>query len=558
MQPQALPRRSGQAQAAGPGRKTLRLIIPAYPAFNIYSGIAKGTSALGPVSVATAVNDIPGWDAEVIDENNYRRGGPKDADGRPDHAILQQIRPADVVGLYGGLTSTIPRLYELAAFYKQMGVPTIAGGQHFAEETIEDALNHAVDFIVIGEGEKIIGELLEHLDGGKDRTDIKGLAWLEDGKVVQTPHAEPLTDFDALPIPDFSLVRYARIRLYPVGRVRGCGMDCEFCTVKGRPRYASPERLMQQFASLFEKRGARHFFIVDDLFGQDREGTLRLCRLLHDYQRQVHTRFIITVQIRLDKAKDAELLRAMHDAGIRMVAIGFESPIGQELEAMNKRLNPEDMIAMTRLYRRAGFYVHGMFIFGYPAQPGQPFRMSAEERVGHFRRFIKKSHLDTLQVLLPVPLPGTELTRRLREQGRIFSTDHVGWEYYDGNFPLFEPDPPLTAEQMQASIRQIMGRFYRRRQMFSVGFHILSFPLIIFWLLNIKAGWRRWARRWWKAVFGFGGSRIIRKWTGDLKKGDFPQKLAQAKKDLRPEPDLTQPDDGPPAGGRDHTTESSP
>ena len=53
-------------------RHRLRIIVPAYPAFNIYSGIAKVMTALGPVCVATAVHDIPGWDAEVIDENNYR------------------------------------------------------------------------------------------------------------------------------------------------------------------------------------------------------------------------------------------------------------------------------------------------------------------------------------------------------------------------------------------------------------------------------------------------------------------------------------------------------
>jgi radical SAM superfamily enzyme YgiQ (UPF0313 family) len=513
-------------------RKLLRIIIPAYPAFNIYSAIARITSALGPVSVATAVNDIPGWDAEVIDENNYRRG-PKGADGGPDHAVIQQMRPAHAIGLYGGLTSTIPRLLEVAELYSKLGVPTIAGGQHFADDTIPEALDHGVDVVVIGEGEKVIAELLEHIEGRKGKADIRGIAYRENGTVTRTPDAEPLMCFDELPIPDFSLVRNARIKLYPVGRVRGCGMNCEFCTVKGRPRYASPERLMQQFASLFEKLGARKFFIVDDLFGQDRAETLRLCQLLRDYQKQARTRFSITVQIRLDKAKDSELLEAMRDARIGTVAIGFESPIAEELDAMSKHLRPEDMIAMTRLYRRAGFCVHGMFIFGYPAQPGHCFQMAAPERVRRFRAFIKKSHLDTVQVLLPVPLPGTELTRRLREQGRIFSKDIVGWEYYDGNFPLFEPDEPLTPEEMQASIQKIMGRFYRRGQMFSVGLHTLSIPVLIFWFYNIRAGWQLWIRRWWKNVMGFGGSRLMRKWAVAFKKSDFPDKLRDAEEELR-------------------------
>ncbi len=516
-------------------RRMLRIIVPAYPAFNVYSAVGRITSSLGPVTVATAVNDIPGWDAEVIDENNFQRG-PKDANGRPDHAAIQSERPADVVGLYGGLTSTIPRLLEVATRYQGMGIPTIAGGQHFCDETLPEALDHGVDFVVLGEGEHVLAELLDHFDGRREPATIRGIAYRENGSVTRTPDAELLTCFDDLPIPDFSLVRGADIKLFPVSRVRGCGMDCEFCTVKGRPRYASPERLMQQFAALHEKHDAKRFFIVDDLFGQDRTETLRLCELLRDYQRGARTRFRITAQIRLDKAKDSALLAAMRDANINTVAIGFESPIAEELEAMSKRLKPETMIELTRIYRRAGFCVHGMFIFAYPAQPGQPFHMDAAERVRRFRTFIRKARLDTVQVLLPVPLPGTELTQRLRDEHRIFAKELVGWEYYDGNFPLFEPDAPLTPETMQASIQKIMGHFYRPSQMFSIGLHTLSLPVVIFWMHHIGTGWKLWVRRWWKHVMGFGGSRIMKKWTAQLKQGDFPEKLAAAKKDLHVTP----------------------
>src|SRR3989338_6808204 len=113
-------------------RYMLRIIIPVYPAFNIYSYSAKRTTALGPVCVATAFNEMEKWDVEVIDENNLRLYGPKGASRGADHEFLQRLRHADAVGLYGGLTSTIPRLYEIARFYKDKGVVTIAGGQHFA------------------------------------------------------------------------------------------------------------------------------------------------------------------------------------------------------------------------------------------------------------------------------------------------------------------------------------------------------------------------------------------------------------------------------------------
>ena len=526
-------RSGGQPHRAHGSRRRLRMIIPAYPAFNIYSGVARKMTALGPVCVATAVNDIEAWDVEVIDENNYRRGAPRDANGLPDHSVLQRMRPADAVGLYGGLTSTIPRLLQLAAYYQGLGVPTIAGGQHFVDENIEEALSNGVDFVVSGEGEEIIKELLAFLDGSRRLEEIRGVAYRDEDGSVRRSSREPVADLDALPVPDFSLLRNARVSLYPVGRVRGCGMNCEFCTVKGKPRYASPECLMDQFMSLFEKQGAKKFFIVDDLFGQDREETLRLCRMLRDYQRQVGTRFSITVQIRLDKARDAELLHAMREAGVNTVAIGFESPIAEELQAMNKHLKPDEMVAMARLYHRAGFWVHGMFIFGYPMKPGMEFRMAARERVKRFRSFIRRARIDTLQVLLPVPLPGTELRRRLEGEKRLYSTDHVGWEYYDGNFPLFEPDEPLTAEDMQAAIYKIMGRFYRIGHLFSVGLNILLFPAIVLYLHNLKAGWRTWSRRWWNSLMGVAGWHIMKKWTGQFRKGSFTRKLAEARRALK-------------------------
>jgi len=518
-----------QASDTSGRRSRLRIVCPVYPAFNIYSRPAKVMTALGPVCIATAVQDVPGWDAEVIDENNFRRG-PTDAAGQPDHDAIQRARPADVVGLYGGLTSTIPRLYEIARYYKDMGVRTVAGGHHFVDENIEQALRNGIDVVVLGEGEKTIQELLTCLEAGADLSTVRGIAFLQDGEVRQTPAREPITAFDELPIPDFSVLRHARMKYYPVSGVRGCGMDCEFCTVKGRPRFASPQRMMEQFASIYEKWGGKIFFIVDDLFGQNRNETIRLCRMLRDYQRRAGTRFSITVQIRLDKADDGKLLQAMREARINNLAIGYESPIAEELKAMNKRLDPQQMIGLTRLYHRAGFRIHGMFIFGYPAPEGRPFRMSADDRVRHFRRFVRKARLDTVQVLQPIPLPGTELTARLRKAGRIFPTATVGLEYYDGNFPLFQPDDPMTPEDLQAAAYKIMRGFYGPRHLLATAANVITFPAVALWLHNIEAGWQKWYRRWARSIYRSGGWLLLRKWTAEFRKDGFLSKLSEAKR----------------------------
>lgn len=554
-------------------RYRFRIIAPAYPAFNIYSNIASRTTALGPVYIATAVNKMERWDAEMIDENNLRRYGPRGKQRGADHEFLQKERPADVVGFYGGLTSTIPRLYELACLYKGRGSVTIAGGQHFVDENFREALFKGIDYIVIGEGEETIKELLEAIETQRDVAQVKGVVFLRNGEMIRTPPRKPLQDFDKLPMPDFSLVRYAKIKIYPVERIRGCGMDCEFCTVKGKPRPACPERFLEQIRLLVEKMDARHFFIVDDLFGQDRDETVKLCYQLRDYQRHIRRRLDFTAQIRLDKARDRELLVAMRQAGINAVAIGFESPIDEELKAMHKHIRAEEMLSMTKIFHQYEFLVHGMFIFGYPiTRPrnskiwlsrvreakGGPksscdstsfkaptqiglndslpkeldvyFNMTAQERVRHYQQFIRRARLDTIQILTPIPLPGTQLRERLKRQDRIFPLGDVGWEYYDGNFPVFEPDDPLNAEEMQTSAREIMASFYRFPFLFKIGLNILLFPGLVFFLGNIQLGWRKWYRHWRNDLVRFMGWIIIEEWKSNFQKDQFFSKLQSARR----------------------------
>lgn len=514
-------------------RYKLRVVIPASSSLTIYSRSLKKMTALGPVCVATVVNKMEKWDVEIIDENNYSKYGPRDKFGLPDHKQLQALRPADVIGFYGGLTSTIPRLYEIARFYnKYCKVTTIAGGQHFTEDTMVEALSSGIDYIVIGEGEETIKELLSVMENKQSIDNVRGISYLKNKEVAYTSSREPITDFDLLPLPDFSLVRYARIKVYPVGRIRGCGMNCEFCTVKGKIRCAPPERLLEHISSLVEARDARHFFVVDDFFGQRRKETIRFCKILKEYQKRIHCKLSIMVQMRLDSAKDSELLTAMRDAGIDKVAIGLESVIDEELKAMNKNLKSRDMLSLIKIFHKFGFFVHGMFIFGYPMRENINFKMSAMERARHLRRFIKKARIDTLQVLLPIPLPGTELRERLKAQGRIYPIEHIGWEHYDGYFPLFEPDEPMTPEEMLSSVRKVMSGFYRFRHMFSVALNIFYFPSLLFSLHNIKSGWRVWYRPWRNSVMRFGGWIVEHAWHSNLKKGHFFRKLKQIRRKL--------------------------
>jgi hypothetical protein len=503
------------------------MVIPRYPTFNVFSTVAHKTTALGPLCVATCISKLPGWDVEVVDENNYHFPGPEDRQGMPDHSELQQLRPADAVGFYGGLSCTLPRLIALAQFYKRAGAFTIGGGHHL-DYMPEEALRAGLDVVVHGEGEDTACELLTAWQEHAEFDAIKGITFLRNDRLVSTAARQPLADFDRLPLPDFGLLRFARLKIFPISRTRGCGMNCEFCSVKGKARSASPERLMSQISYLTETFGARQFFVVDDQFAQMRKETIRFCEMLSAYAKRIGVGFRLAVQIRLDCARDEELLTAMRRCGVWFVAIGIESPIDEELGAMGKHIRASEMVALANRYHRHGFHIHGMFIFGYPMQPGVVFHMTARERVRHYKRFFRRAHLDTVQVLTPVPIPGSALRARLASEGRVLPSCEIGWEYYDGNFPIIVPDDPLTPDSVHAAIQQLMSGFYGFRRLIGVMLHTLRFPFAMLPLVNIEASFRRWHRSWFNDVMGSAGYFIVRNWKRAFRDGPFRDKLSRA------------------------------
>ncbi len=525
-------------------RYLLRIVIPAFPSFNIYSRVARQTTALGPICVATSASKLERWDVEVVDENNCSsRFCPRDALGRPDHIRLQQERPADVAGFYGSLTSTIPRLYELAGLYKRLGAMTVAGGKH-VENLPAEALTSDIDVVVFGDGEVTIRELLQAWQHGTALEEVAGIAFKLEGRVLRSDSRPNITDFELQPFPDFNLLRYARLKIYPIGSVRGCDMNCEFCAVKDKTRCASPERMVAQIAHLVETRQARKFFDVSDHFISDRQQAMKFCRQLSDYRKSKSVRFGITVQTRLSDARYPALLEAMRAAGIYNVCIGYESPLDEELKTMRKGYRAQDMLQWTRVYHRHGFFIHGMFIFGYPQRRGHRTNMPLREQARRFRTFIRRARIDTAQVLLAVPLPGTELRNRLDSEGRLYPIDQIGWEYYDGQFPLFEPDDGVPPEEVQRTARGIMSRFYHFRHFLRMVIHILvTFPLLVFpsvftivtfQVRHIRDAFLAWKRKFFRnSLVRFGGYLVIKNWLRKFRSSNFLDKLKSARHRVR-------------------------
>jgi len=494
-----------------------RMIISVFPEVNIFSRQAKKTTALGAIMVATAASKLWGWRVEVIDENNYKKG-PRDSNGLPDHAVLQKENPAAAVGFYCGLTSTMLRVWKLAEFYHQQKVFTIAGAWH-AHYCPEETLQHNIDVVVHRDAEKVIRQILSNLKKEKFLENIPEISFLESGqlKTNASETAEILgldPSLSRLPFPDFGLLRYAKIKLYPIGRIRGCSMNCEFCSVKEKPHWACAEHLFETVKWLIETRNAKNFFLVDDNLTEDLKGTMEFFRLIFD---KYGNRLDFSVQIRLDTAKNTEFLQIMKRAGVRTACIGVESPIDEDLKAMRKGYTSSKMLEWLKILQH---YVktHIMLIAGYPLKERNVF-LSAEEIVKRFRKFIRKAHPDSVHVMLPGPGVGTDLRERLEKEGRLFPQDIVSWIKYDGRFVCFKPDKNMSVRELQDMPFKIMGRFYNRWSFIRVAIRTIIFPV------DIIRGWKNWHRDWVRDIVKSGGYLLMRKWKAKQQINQFVEKL---------------------------------
>lgn len=448
-------------------------IIPQYPKHsqqNIYARIK-----MPPVGILSVVSQITHHprikEIYAIDENNYN--GPQDSDGQPDHAFLQAGQPAQIALFYGGMSNSIPRMYSVASEYKGFGAFTIAGGSH-VDALPQEALQSGIDIVVHGEGEETILELLEILisDSGvllnrPALSQVKGISFLDEtGAYSFTGKRQPIDNLDELADPDLTLIKFLKKRwsYLPINRGRGCNWNCEFCIVNkryGKYKFASVDTTLRQLIK-YADLGYSNFFFTDDNFAQNPADTIALCRKIGDYKRNFRKKLDIVVQVRSEVAENDELLEALRVAGVSMLAIGYESPINEELRAMRKGVTAEKLIARSKILANY-FYLHGMFIFGYPSSKDDSKRSSLtiKQRVKCYIDFFKKTGLDTIQVFNAVPLPGSDLRARLEKEGRLLPLSMVGWDKYDGLFLCYDPRPDdLDAFDLQNAICLLMKKKY--------------------------------------------------------------------------------------------------
>lgn len=406
-----------QVYCPGPGRDTLKLrIILINPRYKVWRPSVWVPLGLGYIA---AVLENEGNDVEIIDMVAEKVG---------DRQLQKRIENADIVGLTGMVTE-FEEVLRIIGLVKETNenIKVILGGPLATTLPKQLLQVSQADFIVIGEGEKTIVNLLSAIKRGNNFSNVKGIAYKEgDGIIVADP-PEPIANLDTIPFPARHLLdmnRYLQnyfenrgLKIKDFGKIkstnlitsRGCPYSCTFC-FKGMWGYnwraRSPENIVEEMELLYRRYGVNGFCFNDDTFVLDKERVFKFCHLLRN--RGLNVAWHCNGRINL---MTKELLKAMHDAGCRGIAYGIESGNQQVLDSMRKNITLEQVRNVVRWTKDAGIYVNGNFIIGMLGETKDTIRQTIA--------FAKELNLDSYAFSVATPLPGTELYDAALKRGLI-------------------------------------------------------------------------------------------------------------------------------------------
>jgi radical SAM superfamily enzyme YgiQ (UPF0313 family) len=370
---------------------------------------------------------------------------------------FNEIKDADLVGI-SSITSTSSRSYKLINEIKKINpdVLIVMGGPH-PTFMPEEAIENGSDYAVRGEGEKTIIELISAIEGKCALEDIKGLSFKKDGKFIHNEDRELIENLDDMPFPDWSLVEnHEEINYIPIQTSRGCPHSCKFCTVIkvfGRKyRFRSVDSVIAEIKYLlktFEGTKAKRVFFYDDNFSANKIRTKSLLKKILEQKIKMPTWFS---QDRLDISDDEELMDLMVKTGCKRIMAGIESVNPATLKEYKKGQNVEDIKTSIEKLHKHGLGVHGMFVLG-----------SEHDDIDSIKKtmsFIIENKIDTVQIMILIPFPGTEIYNEYKQQGRMIFDGAKNWYLFDGHHVVFQPNL-IAPWDLQAKVSiDVMSSIY--------------------------------------------------------------------------------------------------
>lgn len=314
------------------------------------------------------------------------------------------------------LTKMREAAFSMTRIAKKFGCTVIICSSD-ATDHYEKYFPFGADYVIRGEGEESLKELLACLEKRIVPDQVAGMVFKKSGKTFSTENRPVIKDLDTLPLPAWDLVditsykkiwmRYHGYFSLNIATTRGCPFKCNWCA---KPIYGnrytsrSPEHVVREIQFLKENYHPDHIWFCDDIFGLKPGWVNRFRNLI--VEKNIFLRY--KIQSRVDLLMENDVVEALKESGAETVWVGAESGSQKILDAMDKGTSVSQIKDATHLLKSHGIKVAFFLQFGYLGETQEDILKTIDMVIDLLP--------DEVGISISYPLPGTKFYETVKDQ----------------------------------------------------------------------------------------------------------------------------------------------
>ncbi len=340
------------------------------------------------------------------------------------------------------LTNMREAAFEMMKFARQIGCTVIVSSSD-ATDHFEQYLDEGADFVLLGEAEQTLAELVQAVEIGKeDFLNIPGLAYKHNEAVIKTVRRNVMKDLDSLPFPAWDLIDiepYRKTWMKSKGyfsmnmaTTRGCPFKCNWCA---KPIYGnrynsrSPQNVVTELQLLKDKFNFDHIWFCDDIFGLKPGWVKEFASLVE----RSGLKFRFKIQARADLLLQDDYIGDLSKAGCENIWMGAESGSQKILDAMDKGIEVNQIFEATAILKKHNIHPSFFIQFGYPGE--------TKDDISKTIRMINQLLPYEIGISVSYPLPGTlfyeKVKNQLKEKANWTDSDELALMFRNTYEPAF-------------------------------------------------------------------------------------------------------------------------
>ncbi len=409
------------------------------------------------ILAAYVEQELPEMDIDIVDCQADR------LDWKGLEKYIASTNPSIV--LTSGFTTnayTCARTCEIAKTVSE-DILTIVGGIHFSFTPEESLRNYPeIDYIVRGEGEQTVVELIKTLQKKGKISDVQGISYRKNTTVVHNPTRPLIENLDTLPYPAYHLVE-KNLKKYHftmmAGRntrymilegARGCEHQCSFCTQwkhwGSRWRTKSAKRIADEIEFLHNTYGGVFLWLADDHMRLSHRGK-QLYEELR--KKQCKDDVMLFFQARIDDiAQHPDLIGNLREVGTYWILCGVETNSEEMLQEYKKGIKTQDAYQAMKILKQNDVFSQAMFVIGG--------RRDTHESIEQLRLYSLDLSPDIAIYTALTPFPGTVYYETAKKNGWIQDTNYTNYDMAHAIMPT----ETLTRKEVQEELWRCYRTFY--------------------------------------------------------------------------------------------------